>query len=133
MLYIPKIVDYLKILTDEEVKDLVAINFSEYFISTKEKLYSKLNKTQYLSKVAKSLYISLKTLNEGQSNSYDNFMHLYNVEILNLLVLELQLKDTKSAIKNKLKELLSKLKKFKVPTVLVLGYKKRNHFKIFYS
>ena len=34
MLYIPKIVDYLKILTDEELKDLVAISFSEYFKST---------------------------------------------------------------------------------------------------
>ena len=31
MLYIPKIDDYLKMLTDEEVKDFVPINFSEYF------------------------------------------------------------------------------------------------------
>ena len=31
MLYIPKINDYLKILTDEEVKDFVGIIFSEYF------------------------------------------------------------------------------------------------------
>ena len=31
MLYIPKIDDYLKTLTDEVVKDFVAINFSEYF------------------------------------------------------------------------------------------------------
>ena len=31
MLYIPKIGGYLKILTDEEVKDFVAINFSDYF------------------------------------------------------------------------------------------------------
>ena len=61
MLYIPKIDDYLEILTDEEVKDYVAINFSEYFKSTKEKLYSKLNKKQNLRKVAKTLYISLKT------------------------------------------------------------------------
>ena len=29
MLYIPKIDDYLKILTGEEVKDFVAINLSE--------------------------------------------------------------------------------------------------------
>ena len=42
MLYIPKIDDYLKILTDEEVKDFVAINFSKYFNTTREKLYSKL-------------------------------------------------------------------------------------------
>ena len=33
MLYIPKIDDYLKILTIKEVKDFVAINFSEYFES----------------------------------------------------------------------------------------------------
>ena len=38
MLYIPKIDEYFKLLTDEEVKDLVVINLSEYFKSTKEKL-----------------------------------------------------------------------------------------------
>ena len=53
-----------------------------------------------------------------QSKSSDNCMQLYNVEILNLFEPELQLKDTKSAIKNKLKELLSKFKKFKVQSVL---------------
>ena len=31
MLYTPNIDDYLKILTNEEVKDFVAINFNEYF------------------------------------------------------------------------------------------------------
>ena len=31
MLYIPKIDDYIKILTDAEVKDFVAINFRAYF------------------------------------------------------------------------------------------------------
>ena len=39
MLYIAKINDYLEIFTDEEMKDFVAMNFSEYFQSTKEKLY----------------------------------------------------------------------------------------------
>ena len=29
MLYIPKIDDYIKILTTEEVEDFIAINFSE--------------------------------------------------------------------------------------------------------
>ena len=38
MLYISKIGDYLKIWTNEEVKDFIAINFSEYFKSTREKL-----------------------------------------------------------------------------------------------
>ena len=64
MLYIPKIDDYLKIFTDDEVKDFVAINFSEYFKSTKEKLYSKLNEEQNLRKVVKWLYIFLTTPDE---------------------------------------------------------------------
>ena len=41
--------------------------------------------------------------------------------------------NTKPVIKNKLKGLLCKLKKFKVQTVLVLNYKKRNDSQIFYS
>ena len=36
MFYIPKIDDYLNILTDKEVKDFVAITFSEYCKSTRE-------------------------------------------------------------------------------------------------
>ena len=36
MLYIPKIDKCLKILTDEEVKDFVVMNVSEYFKSTKK-------------------------------------------------------------------------------------------------
>ena len=40
---IPKIGDYLKILTDDELKDFVVVNFGEYFKSTKENLYSKLS------------------------------------------------------------------------------------------
>ena len=43
MLYIPKIGDYLTILTNDEVKDFLAINFSEYFKFSREKFYSKLN------------------------------------------------------------------------------------------
>ena len=35
-MYIPKIDDYLEILTDKEVRDFVAINFSEYFQSRRE-------------------------------------------------------------------------------------------------
>ena len=41
MFYIPKIGNYLKILTDEEVKDFVVINISDYFKSTREKLYTR--------------------------------------------------------------------------------------------
>ena len=42
MLYILKIADYLKILTDEEVKDFVVINFGDCLKCTREKLYFKL-------------------------------------------------------------------------------------------
>ena len=52
---------------------------------------------------------------------------------MNLLDLELQLINTKLAIKNKLKALLNELKKFKVQGVLALKYKKRNYHKIFHS
>ena len=68
-----------------------------------------------------------------QSNSFDNCIHHYNVEILNLFDPQLQLINTKPVIKNKLKELLSELKKFKVPTILALEYKKRNGGQIFHS
>ena len=78
MLFIPKIDDYLEIMTDEEVKDFVAINFNEYFKSIKEE--------QNLRKTAKSLCIFLITLDEVEnyveSNSSDNCVHHYNVEIL---------------------------------------------------
>ena len=55
MLYIPRIDDYLEILTNEDVKYFVAISFSE---SIKE--------GQNLRKVAKSLYIFLTTTDEVQ-------------------------------------------------------------------
>ena len=58
LLYIPKIGDRLKILTLNEVKDFVVINFGEYFKSTREKLYSKLNEEQSLDE---TLYIFLTT------------------------------------------------------------------------
>ena len=94
MLYIPKIDGYLKILTDDEVKDLVAIHFSEYFKSIRGE--------QNLGKVAKSFYIFLTTPDEiekcVQSNSCSNFVHHYNAEILNLFGPELQLIKTKPMI-----------------------------------
>ena len=128
MSYIPKIADYLKIFADEVVKDFEAINFSEYFKSREE---------QNFEKVAKSLYNFLTTPDEVEkyvrSNSFDNCIHLYNVEILSLFDPELQLTNTKPMIENKLKQLFSELKKFKVQTILVLDYKKRNDCKIFHS
>ena len=68
-----------------------------------------------------------------QPNSSGNCIPLFNVEILNIFDPELQLTNVKPMIKNKLKELLSELEKFKVQTILVLKYKKRNDCKIFYS
>ena len=45
----------------------------------------------------------------------------------------MQLINTKPMIKNKLKERLSEWKKFKVQTILLLEYKKRNDCKFFHS
>ena len=129
MLYIPKIDEYLEILNEEEVRDFVTINFREYFKSIREE--------QNLRKLAKSLYIFLITPDEVekylQSNSSDNCTHLYDVETLNILDPELQLINTIPMIKNKLKELLSELKKFKVQKILVSDYKRRSDHKIFHS
>ena len=61
---IPKIGGYLKILTDEEVKDFVVISFDKHCKRTREKLYSKLSEEQNLQKVAESLYIFLTTPDE---------------------------------------------------------------------
>ena len=109
MLYIPKIDLYLEIFTDEEVKDFVAINFSEYFKSTREE--------QNLRKVAQSLDIFLTTSdkveNYVQLNSFGNSIHHYNVDILNLFDPELQLTNAKPVIKNKFKKLSIELKKFR--------------------
>ena len=68
-----------------------------------------------------------------QSNSSDNCIRRYNIEILNIFDPELQLVNTKPMIKNKLKEFLSELKKSKVQTLLVFDYKKINDRKIFHS
>ena len=47
MLYVPKIDGYWKIVTDEEVKNFIVINFNEYFRSIREE--------RNLRKVARSL------------------------------------------------------------------------------
>ena len=56
--------DYLEILTDEEEKDFVVINFSE-----------SLREEQNLRKIAKSFYFVLTTPDEVQSSSSDNCTH----------------------------------------------------------
>ena len=68
-----------------------------------------------------------------QLNSSDKYVHHYNIEIFNLFDTELHMINTKLMIKSKLKELLSESKNFKVETILVLKYKKRNDCKIFHS
>ena len=54
-----------------------------------------------------------------QSNFSDKYVHHYNINILNLFDLELELIDSKAMVKNKLNGLLSELKKFQVQTILV--------------
>ena len=98
-MYIPKIHDYLKILTDEEVKDFIAINFREYFKTIREE--------KNLRKVSKLLYVFLTTPDKVEkymkSNYFDNCVHHYDIEILNLFNPEKQLINTKPVFKNKLK------------------------------
>ena len=68
-----------------------------------------------------------------QSNSSDSCINRYSFEILNIFDPELQLIYTKPLIKDKLKELISELKKIKVQTELISDYKKRKDRKIFHS
>ena len=56
--------------------------------------------------------------------AFKGYASTYNVEILNSFNPELQLKDTESAIENKLKKILSGLRGFKFVTTLVFIYKK---------
>ena len=66
-----------------------------------------------------------------QLNSSGDCIHRYTIETLNDFDPELQLINLKPMIKNKFKQLLSGLKKFKAWAILVLEYKKRNDRKIF--
>ena len=79
--------DYLYIFTDEEIKDFVAINFSEYFKVIREE--------QNIGKVAIFLTTPGEVEKDVQANSSDNCIHHYNVEILNLFDSELQLINNK--------------------------------------
>ena len=73
MLYIPKIDDYLKILINEEVRDFLVINFSEYYKTIREE--------QKLIKAANLLYIFLTAPDEVEeyveSNYSDNCVYQY--------------------------------------------------------
>ena len=70
----PKIDDYLKILTDEEVKDFVAINFSEYFKTIKGELN--------LRELANLLYIFLRTPNEVEKYVESIFLIIVYITIM---------------------------------------------------
>ena len=69
---------------------------------------------------------------------FKGYANSNNVEILNSFNPEIQLKDTESAIKNKLIDLLTESKGFKFLTILVLEFKKiqsddETLYSIFYS
>ena len=93
VLYRSKSDDYLKILTDNEVKDFAVKNFGEDFKCTKENLYAKQDEEQNLRKVAEPLYIFLTKSDEVEkyvkmieSNSSDNCEYCYDFEILYFLI-----------------------------------------------
>ena len=68
-----------------------------------------------------------------QLNSSHKYTHCCNIESLNIFDPELQPIIIKTMIKNKLKELLSELKKIGVQEILALEYQKGNNHKIFHS
>ena len=55
-----------------------------------------------------------------RSHAYKGCGSTYNVDILNSFNLELQLKNTESEIRDKLKDLLTELRGFKFVTTLVM-------------
>ena len=59
-----------------------------------------------------------------QSHAYEGYASTYNVEISNSVNPELQLQDAKSTIRDKLKDLLTELKKIELVTAMVLEFKK---------
>ena len=65
-----------------------------------------------------------KCKNNQRNTCLQMLCNTYNVQLLYFINHELQLKDTESAIKNKLINLLPKLRGFKFVTTLVLEFKK---------
>ena len=57
-------------------------------------------------------------------HAFKGYANSYNLKILSSFIPELQLKDTESAIKSKLMDLLTQLKGFKFMTTIVLVLKK---------
>ena len=63
-----------------------------------------------------------------KSGSSDDCVHIHDIKILNLFHQKLQLINAKPLIKNKLKDLLGELKKFKIQTILKHGDKNEKEF-----
>ena len=63
-----------------------------------------------------------KNVKITKQHAFKGFASFYNVEILNSFNPELRLKDTESAIKSKLIDVLSQLKGFKFAAILVLKF-----------
>ena len=59
-----------------------------------------------------------------KAHAFKGFANSYNIEILYSFNSELQLKDVKTTIENKLKKLLAELRGFKFVTTLVLVFRK---------
>ena len=119
-------------MIDDQVKNFAAINFSEHFKSTRAKFYSKLSKEQNLRKVSESLYIFLTTPNEREKYAkmmQSSFLIIVYIACVHCFFLICHC----NCIRNKLKELLSGWKKFKVQTILASEYKKRKDDKAFHS
>ena len=77
-------------------------------------------------KIPKTFFDQTKTIKKAkatkQPHAFKNYTQTYNVEILNSFYPELQLKNTESAIKNKLKKLLNKWKGFEFVITLALKF-----------
>ena len=80
------------------MNNFVVINFGKYFIFTKEKFYSKLNKNLDVIKVVESVNNFLTTPDELEkcaemilSSSSDNCICHYNVKILNIFCFRIAL------------------------------------------
>ena len=64
MFYIPRVTEYLDILTDEKVKHFVVIDFDKRFKYRRKEQHSKLNKNINIRTVAESFYTFLKVPDE---------------------------------------------------------------------
>ena len=69
-------------------------------------------------------FLDGKNRKTKRPHAFKDYASSYNVEILNSFNPELQLKDTKSPIKNKPIDLFSELKGFKYVATLVLEFQK---------